>query len=89
MSTGTYLNICSDQNEFDKVFENALINREQKILSSSQMIIWSLVFLIFFIWAIWLAFKYTKKGESRIIHLVLAMAFSPFYILAYFLKNTN
>jgi positive regulator of sigma E activity len=84
MSTG-YNGVCSDQETFNHAFHKALKHEEKSEMKKmrTSTIVYVILWFIFFIWAILLAFK--SEPEHRLIHLVLAMVFSPFYVISYYL----
>jgi len=78
--------ICNDQDSFNNAFDKALKHEKHKMNKDNKtaMIIGSILMLIFIVWALLLAMK--TPSEHRVIHLVLAMIFSPAYILAHYLN---
>lgn len=77
-------NVCQNQDTFnealDKSFRN-LNNRREK-QNMPWFYVYMCFFTIFFVWALILALS-NPQGPDRVMHLVFAMVFSPFYVLAY------
>jgi hypothetical protein len=90
MSTGPNMGICSNQDEFNKAFRKAIRKTDEDIEEeiSPYRNLYILLFIIFFIWALVLAMK-MPSGNDKIVNLVLAMAFSPLYVIAYYVREFN
>ena len=56
-------------------------------MSRGWMMVFTIVWAIFFIWAIILAMK--APHSHRVVHLVLAIVFSPAYVLSYYLAGMH
>lgn len=89
-ATGTNFGVCDSQESFNKAFNEALKKENEETVKKIRpvMIVYILLWLTFFIWAIVLALR-NPEGPGRIVHLVLAMAFSPLYVIAYYLQEFN
>ena len=80
------MSLCDNQDNFNDAFYKALKDsrkRDNKKMASGVGI-YMLFHLIFLFWGIMLALKQPK--DQQIVHLTLAMVFSPAYVLAYYLK---
>jgi succinate-acetate transporter protein len=80
------MSLCDNQDNFNDAFYKALKDsrkRDNKKMASGVGI-YMLIHLIFLLWGIMLALKQPK--DQQIVHLTLAMVFSPPYVLAYYLK---
>jgi hypothetical protein len=79
--------VCQNQADFNQALRKAVqYNQDQDVKSVSYVyiILWS----VFFIWAVLLALK-VKPHSERVLHLVLAMLFSPVYVLSHYLGGLN
>ncbi len=80
-------NVCQDQNSFNNALATGLDTySEQRKMSSGSMVLYLLLVLAFFIWALVLAFR-MKKGNERLLHLFVAMIASPLYVISYYLNT--
>tara|TARA_Y100000389_G_scaffold170644_1_gene177769 strand:+ start:791 stop:1039 length:249 start_codon:yes stop_codon:yes gene_type:complete len=80
------MSLCDNQDNFNDAFYKALKDsrkRDNKKMASGVGI-YMLFHLIFLFWGIMLALKQPK--DQQIVHLTLAMVFSPAYVLAYYLN---
>lgn len=79
--------VCENQDNFDAGIRKAVKYVEKKDrLSTLSMIVLSLILLIILVWAVMLA-KNFGTTEYSILHYVLAILFSPMYIVAYYLDK--
>lgn len=79
-------NICQDQTSFNNAIGTALDSyAEDRKVPTSSMYLYLVLVLIFFLWAIVLAFR-LKRGNERTLHLFLAMIASPVYVISYYLN---
>lgn len=78
--------VCDNQNDFNQAVRHAIqFNMEEDRKNLSKNTVFVIVYMVFFIWAIMLALK--VKGEDRVLHIALAVLFSPVYVLAYYLSG--
>jgi bacteriorhodopsin len=79
-------NVCDNQDDFNVAFDKALKQNNKDAMKKARpwVYVYVTLFMIFFIWALVLAMQ-TSPGPHRIVHLVIAMVFSPIYVLAYYL----
>lgn len=77
--------VCSDQDTFNKSVRKAIkyVEKKDKPKGWVYIIMFSLLVLLMF-WAILLAMK-VSDPNTRVIHFVLALVFSPFYVISYYL----
>ena len=80
------MSLCDNQDDFNDAFYKALKHSRKKDNKrmASGVGIYMLIHLMFLFWAIILALKQPK--DQQIVHLTLAMVFSPVYVLAYYLN---
>jgi hypothetical protein len=83
MSTGS---VCDNQADFNVAFRKALeANAKHQVKKLGNWIyLYVAIWAIFFVWAIILAMK-MGQGPMRVLHLVLAILFSPVYVVSYYL----
>lgn len=81
------MSLCDNQDNFNDAFYKALNDSRKKDNKKmcSGVAVYMLIHLIFLFWGIMLALKQPKK--QQIVHLTLAMVFSPAYVLAYYLNT--
>lgn len=78
--------ICENQKNFDKAIDKAIYHlHKQKKPSTLSKIISLIIIIIIIVWAITLALKVSQQNKH--IHLIFALAFSPFYILSHYMNN--
>lgn len=86
MHTPSTNNVCQNQDTFNDAFSDALDNYyKENRLSQNAMIMYLVVFIVLFLWALYLAMK-LKPSSERIAHIFFAMLFSPVYIISYYLN---
>lgn len=80
------MSLCDNQDDFNDAFYKALKQSRKKDNKkmASGVGVYMLMHLMFLFWAIILALKQPK--DQQIVHLTLAMVFSPVYVLAYYLN---
>jgi hypothetical protein len=79
--------VCDNQDDFSKAFHKALkYTKDQDMKMGKWQAIILVVWLLFFIWAIVLSLK-VPPGTDRIEHVLLAMIFSPAYVVSYYLSE--
>lgn len=81
-------NLCNDQDEYNHTFYKALnYSRKQDDKKMANAVgIYLIIHTIFLIWGVILAIK-SQPPENRVIHITLAIVFSPVYVLAYYIKG--
>jgi len=81
-------NVCKNQQTFNGAFQNALNNYyyNQPQMPIGITILYFLLFILFIVWALYLAMK-VKMSPERIIHIIFAIIVSPLYIISYYLNN--
>ena len=86
MDTGN--NACANQATFNSAVYNAVKYCEKKDKAPTWVVVVTAIIMAIFLgWAIILALKIgaTTSRETSILHVVLAVLFSPIYILSYYL----
>jgi hypothetical protein len=85
MSTKT---VCDTQDDFNHAFRDAVkyVNKKDKPKLWVQLVALGIV-LIIVVWALVLAMR-VSGGADQKVHLVLALVFAPFYIIAYYLSGS-
>ncbi len=78
--------VCANQEVFnDAVYHAVRHNRREEMKKARPwMYVYTVLWMVFFIWAIVLAMQVAPAGHERVEHLVFAMVFSPVYVLAYY-----
>ena len=78
--------VCSDQDTFNNAVYTALkdLDKEEMDKHKSWRNVHVIIWMVFFLWAVFLAMK-VNNGPEKIEHLLFAMVFSPIYVLAYYL----
>jgi uncharacterized membrane protein YvbJ len=80
-------NVCQNQDTFNQSVNQAIKYVDKKNMPSKTVQIIALViFFVILLWALMLA---SKSGMDKTLHYVLAMVFSPVYILSYYLARMN
>jgi hypothetical protein len=81
--------ITKNQDNFNdavyKAIEYSMDKRYDKI-DNTALGVYLVAHLIFLIWAIILVSR-LPKGPDRLLHLILAVLFSPLYVLGYYISN--
>lgn len=76
--------ICKNQQIFDKAVEKAIkYNVKENRLSNWSLMILSLIIIGIIFWALCLA---NNISHRKTIHYILALLFSPFYIVSYYIN---
>jgi len=78
------VNVCNDQKTFNKAVRKAInhLDDDQNQTSTSKLI-FTLITLTFYVWALLLALKVEDK-QQRVLHSLFALLFGPFYVLAHY-----
>jgi uncharacterized membrane protein (DUF106 family) len=78
--------VCDNQDNFNQAVQEAVKYNNNEVMKKSQpwAQICSIVWLIFFVWAVVLAMK-VPVGPRRVEHIMFAILFSPAYVIAYYL----
>lgn len=81
------MSLCDNQDDFNDAFYKALkySRKNDDKRMASCVGVYMLIHLLFLFWAIILALKQPK--DQQIVHITLAMVFSPVYVLAYYLNT--
>ena len=81
---------CEDQRSFNSAVYNALkyITKEQALENSKGLFFYFIIHFVFLVWGIMLAIKSQPK-ENRVLHILLAFIFAPFYVMAYYLDKSS
>lgn len=80
------MSLCDNQDNFNDAFYKALKHSRKKDNKKMAIgtIMYMIIHLIFLFWGIMLALNQPK--EQQIVHLTLAIVFSPVYVLSYYLN---
>lgn len=79
------MSVCQNQDTFNQSLRQAIkYNEKQDRPKKLVQLILLAIYMIFIVWALLLASK-VSDVEGRKLHFVLAMVFSPIYIIAYYL----
>jgi hypothetical protein len=88
------VNVCKNQDSFNDAFQQAVntypkkeynkLTSTQKTSVMIQRIIYIVLGLVFIIWAVILA----QKSNDKTLHTLLAIIFSPLYVLSYYISIT-
>lgn len=77
--------ICDNQDDFNHAFREAIkYTRKKEKLSTLASVIILLIIFLLLLWALVLA---NRVMTHKILHYLLALVFSPAYILAYYLNG--
>lgn len=80
---------CTNQHSFNHAFRKALkYERKKNSPSKTALVAMLLVWLLFLAWAVMLAAK-MPNNENKKLHYVLAIVFSPVYVISYYFGNGN
>jgi succinate-acetate transporter protein len=81
------MSICQDQDNFNSSFYKALQYSREKETKGMGIVLsmYLILHTIFIFWAVLLAFK--QEPQGRIIHITLAIIFSPAYVISYYLNS--
>ena len=75
---------CTNQADFNKALRTGIKYTNKKNKNRQWTWMYTALWAIFFVWGILLAMK-IPTGQMRSLHTVLAIVFSPVYVLAYYL----
>lgn len=56
-----------------------------EMMYSTNMALYAIVYVILLFWAVMLALN-SQPPENRVFHIILAMLFSPLYVLSYYVN---
>lgn len=78
--------VCDNQPDFNIALREAIHNNAKENLRTDLpwMYVYTVIWMVFFIWALILAMK-VANGQERVIHIVFAISFAPVYVLSYYL----
>jgi hypothetical protein len=81
-------NICESQDNFNDAFRKAVKYVDKRNQPDRTMHTFAaLIYLVFLIWAIVLVCKMQIDKTQKTIHLVLALAFPPLYVISYYVNG--
>lgn len=83
--------VCKDQTTFNSAVYHALRyseNHAYKKVSTVMKVVVALVVVVLIVWAVALAWR-VSGANDRTIHLLLALVFSPAYIIAHYLNSLS
>ena len=82
--------VCDNQDDFNQALQAGIKYNRQENVKKMQpwMLVYSVIYLIFFIWAIILALK-VPEGPDKILHLVFAILVSPVYVISYYIGGSR
>jgi hypothetical protein len=96
MSNRNETNICANQDAYNQAFSEALdeYKKEQQIRygftcgeddigCKFNVLIMCIIMIIFYLWALLIALK-IKDPEHRTLHVLLALATGPLYVLSHY-----
>lgn len=84
------MSICQNQKSFDKAMRKAIKYDQNKEKISRVSLIISLgISLLLIVWALSLVYNLNNNNNSKIIHYILAIVFSPFYLISYYVRKNN
>lgn len=80
------MSVCQNQDSFNQSFEKAVkyVQKKNEPKKWVQVVLF-IIILVIVVWALLLAMKVSPS--HRKIHLILALVFSPFYIIAHYLNT--
>lgn len=83
--------LCKSQDAFNEIHYEAIKyarEKDQEELSKPPLFmytsIYGIIHLIFLFWGIMLAIR-SQPPANRVVHITLAIVFSPIYVLSYFI----
>ena len=81
--------ICNNQDSFNTAFRSAVkyVDKKEKPNKSAQIIMFIILFVLI-LWALLLSMK-SGSGQVQVKQVLLAIVFSPIYIIAYYLDKGN
>lgn len=82
-------NVCDTQDTFNHAFREAVkyVNKKETPKLWVQLVAMGIV-LVFVVWALILAAKVHGSADKKV-HFLLALIFSPFYIISYYLSGSS
>jgi len=63
-------------------------HQRNRFCRSGDMQMWALIYLVFTIWALYLAMR-IKEKEHRVLHMTLALIAGPVYVFGYYLSQIS
>ena len=82
------MSVCQNQDTFNQSLRQAIkYNEKQDRPKKVVQLILLAIYMIFIVWALLLASK-VSDSDGRKLHFVLALLFSPVYIISYYLGNS-
>jgi hypothetical protein len=81
--------VCDNQATFNVALRKGIKYNNEKTMDdmSSMMLVYSILYLIFFVWAVMIVLKTVPKGAIRTQHLLFAMVASPVYVISYYVNK--
>lgn len=81
--------VCDNQNDFNIAVQKAVQYDKQQMMKKDKpyAYVYFALLCIFIFWAIMIAMK--KSSSDRIVQLVFAIVFSPFYVVSHYLSLMN
>lgn len=78
--------VCENQDDFNEAVRKAIKYNNKESMKKAQpwLYVYVVLWMIFLVWGVILAMQ-IPAGQTRLIHLVFAIVFSPVYVLSYYL----
>jgi hypothetical protein len=82
------MSVCDNQDKFNDAVYNAVEYTNKRQVESVQkgVVFYMLLHVMFLFWAVMLALRHVNK-DDRVVHLTLAVLFSPVYVLSYYISH--
>jgi hypothetical protein len=82
------MSVCENQKNFNHAIYNAVkdYDRRERRQMSGFVTFYIMLHLVFLIWGVMLALTSVPK-ENRVLHITLAVLFSPAYVMSYYLDT--
>jgi hypothetical protein len=79
-------NLCDSQDKFNHAIRQAIRDTSESQQPPVLRLLAMSIYVLLIIWALILAMK-VSSPETRVVHFVLAIVFSPAYIIAHYLNT--
>jgi cytochrome bd-type quinol oxidase subunit 2 len=78
--------VCDNQDDFNQALRVAIKQNREDLMEEQKpwLLVYTVMWLIFMVWAILLAMQ---ADSNRVLHLVIAILFSPLYVISHYLSK--
>jgi len=81
------MSVCDNQDQFNKAIKKAVKYTEDRQRNKQEpgMIIYTIIWSMFLIWAVILAMQ--VSSDQKVLHIILAILVAPIYVISHYVSS--